>query len=108
MSSPDVTQSIFSLVHLITHKIKDTLPPPPSPLTSTLSLNRAIRQDIKTIREDPNFSDTGNDDFKHAFAELEAVVEKWGGRGGRTKEERVELALIMEDLLESQGIRRGG
>ena len=101
--SRDLSETFLSLVRLLTHKVEDTLPPE---LHSVYWLNLRLRQNHSAIVRSPEFYDMGNSEFRDTFLELGTIIVEWGEFGGRSMEDRVELAVVMEELMNMQGIRR--
>lgn len=82
---------VFILKELLTHKANGTFPSKydtsPSTISTTWSLNRAIRQYASMIKQRNLIAYSSSDAFNEALAQLEILVEKWGHWGNIGKED---------------------
>ena len=95
---PEFEHLILPLLSLLTHKMRNTLPPS-SQISSTAELNQALTDQLQKVRQHALFPLIGDKEFNDLFSELEALVAGWGAEGGTTHGERKRLAKVVEELL---------
>ncbi len=84
-------------MNLLGHKANATYPASHS-ISSTFSLNRAIRKQVELIHKRNLVNATSSEALKEVFGQLEGLVKRWGYRGGNEVADRAVLRMKLEEL----------